>query len=329
MKKEIVNKNWQVVATILLVCVLPALRSNAGGGDGAIARELEQRIDAWMKYRLTTRSSSDFSSNEYYDRIVELGPPALPYLIDRMEKGDWTFSAAIGKITLKRFADDERPKDYGGSSQSYANAVLQWWPKARKETPKRFDALHSRWKTLKSQGKEDQAREQSQAMRGLGVAGLPLLMAKINEGDRDLVPIVSELTRKEIDPNATPAQCVSWWQTNKDKWAIPFPNGRPVAKAGAARSATAGESVQLDASASTDPDGDDLSYTWTQVSGPRVTLSDAGAAKATFKAPEVNQQTVLEFRLVVDDAGDLSKAVPTPNSKGEAVTVKITVNPKK
>ena len=45
--------------------------------------------------------------------------------------------------------------------------------------------------------------------------------------------------------------------------------------------------VTLDGSGSSDPDGDPLSYAWTQVSGPTVALSDATAAQPTFTAPFV------------------------------------------
>lgn len=42
--------------------------------------------------------------------------------------------------------------------------------------------------------------------------------------------------------------------------------------------------VALDGSASSDPNGAALSYHWSQISGPTVTLSDAGAAKPSFNA---------------------------------------------
>jgi hypothetical protein len=57
-------------------------------------------------------------------------------------------------------------------------------------------------------------------------------------------------------------------------------------------------------------------------------LSDARSAKPTFTAPSVEGRTTLVFQLVVDDAGDLSKALPTPNSRSEPATVRITVEPK-
>ena len=61
------------------------------------------------------------------------------------------------------------------------------------------------------------------------------------------------------------------------------PNQPPVANAGPDQTVTAGESVTL-AGSGTDVDGTIVSYAWTQVSGPAVTLSGATTATATFRA---------------------------------------------
>ena len=87
-------------------------------------------------------------------------------------------------------------------------------------------------------------------------------------------------------------------------------NEAPVAKATAAPSVVReGAAVTLDGNASTDPDaGDTLSYAWTQTDegGPRVTLSDASAAKPVFTAPsDLAAETELAFTLRATDAGGL------------------------
>ncbi|MBH5321836.1 PKD domain-containing protein [Aurantiacibacter sediminis] len=80
------------------------------------------------------------------------------------------------------------------------------------------------------------------------------------------------------------------------------PNSAPTADAGAdIGPIDSGQTVTLDGTGSTDPDGDTLTYSWTQTSGAPVTLSDATAAAPTFTAPLVNGTQSFEFQLSVSD----------------------------
>jgi chitinase len=80
------------------------------------------------------------------------------------------------------------------------------------------------------------------------------------------------------------------------------PNMAPLANAGADQSVAGQSSVTLDGSGSTDPDGDTLTYSWTQTAGPVVTLSDASAVSPVFTAPRGQASaTTLTFTLSVSD----------------------------
>jgi len=59
-------------------------------------------------------------------------------------------------------------------------------------------------------------------------------------------------------------------------------NRAPIANAGPDASATVNTQVTLDGSASSDPDGDALTFSWTQTGGPAVVLSSPNAAIAQF-----------------------------------------------
>ena len=76
-------------------------------------------------------------------------------------------------------------------------------------------------------------------------------------------------------------------------------NRAPTAYAGQDQMVAPGASVALDASGSTDPDRDTLTYSWTKVSGPTVTLSSATAVSPTFTAP--SSVTTLTYRVMVSD----------------------------
>jgi hypothetical protein len=78
-------------------------------------------------------------------------------------------------------------------------------------------------------------------------------------------------------------------------------NSAPNAVAGANQTVNSGASVTLNGTASSDPDGDSLSYQWTQTSGTVVNLANATTASATFTAPTVSADQVLQFTLTVAD----------------------------
>jgi hypothetical protein len=81
---------------------------------------------------------------------------------------------------------------------------------------------------------------------------------------------------------------------------VVIPNRAPVAEAGSDQSIlTMGTLVTLDGSKSFDPDGDTITYSWDQISGPPVTLSGADTANPTFTPTERGEYYV--FRLSVSD----------------------------
>jgi hypothetical protein len=90
-------------------------------------------------------------------------------------------------------------------------------------------------------------------------------------------------------------------------------NTAPVANAGGAQTVNEGDIVQLDGSASTDTDGNELTYLWTAPEG--ITLSSNTAAKPTFTAPQVEVTTQYPFTLVVNDG--------TSNSPGSHVIISV------
>ena len=84
------------------------------------------------------------------------------------------------------------------------------------------------------------------------------------------------------------------------------PDGSPIAAAGADQDVDVGASVTLDGTASSDPEGFPLTYSWQQKSGPDVTGgTPVTAAKPTFTAP--SSVSTLVFELTVGDGSLTAK----------------------
>ncbi len=96
-------------------------------------------------------------------------------------------------------------------------------------------------------------------------------------------------------------------------------NRAPVANAGPDLKAKRTSKVILDASKSYDPDGDPVTFEWTQMSGLTVTLRNNTSAKASFTAPQVDQDSILVFRVTVSDGNYTStddvQVVVTPRGQ--------------
>ena len=80
-------------------------------------------------------------------------------------------------------------------------------------------------------------------------------------------------------------------------------NAAPVANAGPVLSWTISTPVTctLSGSGSYDPDGNPITYSWSQLEGPAVTLSDATAVNPSFTVQPAAADTTYRFQLIVSD----------------------------
>ncbi len=97
-------------------------------------------------------------------------------------------------------------------------------------------------------------------------------------------------------------------------------NLRPVASAGPDQVVSSGTTVTLDGSGSTDPDDDELTFSWKQISGPTVSLGNENTQAANFLAIANTGVETLEFELTVSDgelaATDSTTITVSPNGGG-------------
>jgi hypothetical protein len=126
--------------------------------------------------------------------------------------------------------------------------------------------------------------------------------AVVSGGDLDADgipdPVIGALFQ-DVSPN--PLQ----GQVSSPAPALAEGNQTPTADAGADQTVNSGSLINLNGSASSDPDEDPITFSWTQTAGSTVALSNAGSPTPTFTTPQVTSDTVLTFELVVaDDQGN-------------------------
>jgi hypothetical protein len=85
-------------------------------------------------------------------------------------------------------------------------------------------------------------------------------------------------------------------------------NSAPVADAGPDQIGVGAGTITLNGTGSYDPEGDPLTYQWTQIAGPSVSITGANAATATFPAAAGQSYS---FRLTVKDPGGLQGTART------------------
>ena len=78
-------------------------------------------------------------------------------------------------------------------------------------------------------------------------------------------------------------------------------NSAPNSVAGGGQTVASGARVTLDGSGSNDPNGGTLTYAWVQMSGDAVTLENPNSASASFTAPTVASDRLLQFQLTVSN----------------------------
>jgi hypothetical protein len=97
-------------------------------------------------------------------------------------------------------------------------------------------------------------------------------------------------------------------------------NSPPVADAGPDQIGVPAGTITLDGSGSYDPEGDPLTYQWSQIAGPAVSISGANTVKATFTAA---QGQTYAFRLAVKDPSGSQSTARTTVTTGNPSPVRV------
>jgi len=134
---------------------------------------------------------------------------------------------------------DEYDKELEGHKDLHAVTYGDWlWAE--------FDDAYAQWLTRNKEGNHEETHIFYERMKELGIAAVPCMIAKIDSGDEELIPLVAELT-SEVDQDATKGECLQWWDENKNRWLAPFPMPTDV------------KNVEDDHTTSVDPPSGDFS----------------------------------------------------------------------
>jgi len=130
------------------------------------------------------------------------------------------------------------------------------------------------------------------AFRWIQIAGPPVVLTGVTTSTPSFTPMsagtyVFQLT---VDD--------AFGGTDSDAINVTVVNRLPIAYAGADQNVPKGPTVSMDGSASSDPDGDNLTFIWTQTGGAPVTLSGANLALPAFTPLGSG---IYAFTLTVDD----------------------------
>jgi len=199
-----------------------------------VKQQFEAKYQMWREYlsrpeiMVQSRATSHFACPQFR-QIVELGLPALPYIVEKIEQNDdrvlWKAFEEIAKVRIRQQYDRGKNRvtfpDFPDVDPRKESVYVRWWYEGRKRTAERFGELYSEWQALTHQGKKGEATERYERIRDLGIDALPLIMEKIKAGDAELIRAVSWLTDGRVPGAATPSECLAWWAANKHKWTLP------------------------------------------------------------------------------------------------------------
>jgi len=163
--------------------------------------------------------------------------PILEAAVKDTKLDDFAFDACMRKMTKINFEGDysrERKestfKDFPElgplkrPEPVYKKVWIHWLNVGKERAKNHFDTHFQQWKTTKQAYPDRQPtiEHHKREMIKYGVAALPFLVETVQQGEAELIPMVSELTGRQVKETATREEILTWWNNNKQRWLIPF-----------------------------------------------------------------------------------------------------------
>jgi hypothetical protein len=82
---------------------------------------------------LISSRPKDYIDNEPYREIVKMGSIVLPFIIDKIEQGEFLLNQAVFEIAEIKVEDISDKDNAFPSEQEKAAYVLRWWKERKKD----------------------------------------------------------------------------------------------------------------------------------------------------------------------------------------------------
>jgi hypothetical protein len=103
----------------------------------------------------------------------------------------------------------------------YKKVWQHWLKVGGKYAQQEFEKRYPEWEKIKQAYPDVRPSIETEMLKG-GVAALPFIIEKVKAGDTALISAISELTERKVKETATPEEVLTWWNSNKERWLIPF-----------------------------------------------------------------------------------------------------------
>jgi len=196
-----------------------------------VRNEFEKSYQLWKEHCKKVAYSSrleDRFNSPYYEEIIKLGPQILPYIVEKVRSDkDFVWIAWAGR-RVASISSDPNVNPWAKES------MLTWWEGGQKQTNERFELLYEEWKNARARGSYNEAsRIEKKIKMSLGIAVFSPIMEKLEHGDENVIPLIQDMTDNEVNvKEQSVAEKVNtyktWWDGNKKRLTVPFPDQQAI-----------------------------------------------------------------------------------------------------
>ena len=146
--------------------------------------------------------------------------PMLKAAVADKEIDGLTLHYCLNKMT-KAMPDFPELEPIKRGTSRYKKMWAHWFDIRETWTQQQFQERYDRWMEWKTE-------RNYYGMQKVGIPALPLIIEKVNQGEKRLIPLFSRLVARQLPEDAAPQQVVTWWEKNKDRWTIPYEKLTPT-----------------------------------------------------------------------------------------------------